>query len=280
MPAGRAPGPAGRVRGDHRSAAARASTRWRHAVAVAVARWAGDGEAVLRLVLGRGRGGDADRVRHGLGRARPGRAARRDGVAAVTLDRGGPCPAAPRTVVVGRREVAVLRAEHGGAAARRACSAPATWCSSSADGFVLEGPRSTVVIVDDDGALVTPPTSLPILPGTTAQALFGRPRRARRGVSGVDADRIADLLAAQGVWLLSSVTLAARVHTLDGTPLPDGTDGSPTLAHSSTPRSSGRLSRVAEIGCRPPVREYGRSYTGREVVRKLIDLWTCEVAAR
>jgi 4-amino-4-deoxychorismate lyase len=27
---------------------------------------------------------------------------------------------------------------------------------------------------------------------------------------------IADLKAAQGVWLLSSVTLAARVHTLDG----------------------------------------------------------------
>jgi 4-amino-4-deoxychorismate lyase len=26
----------------------------------------------------------------------------------------------------------------------------------------------------------------------------------------------ADLVAAQGVWLLSSVTLAARVHTLDG----------------------------------------------------------------
>jgi 4-amino-4-deoxychorismate lyase len=30
----------------------------------------------------------------------------------------------------------------------------------------------------------------------------------------------ADLLAAQGVWLVSSMTLAARVHTLDGRPLP------------------------------------------------------------
>jgi 4-amino-4-deoxychorismate lyase len=28
--------------------------------------------------------------------------------------------------------------------------------------------------------------------------------------------RKTDLLAAQGFWLLSSVTLAARVHTLDG----------------------------------------------------------------
>ncbi|HVQ49309.1 MAG TPA: aminodeoxychorismate lyase, partial [Mycobacterium sp.] len=28
--------------------------------------------------------------------------------------------------------------------------------------------------------------------------------------------RYADLVAAQGVWLVSSITLAARVHTLDG----------------------------------------------------------------
>ena len=38
--------------------------------------------------------------------------------------------------------------------------------------------------------------------------------------------RLADLFDAQGVWLVSSITLAARVHTLDGrllspTPLAD-----------------------------------------------------------
>ena len=32
--------------------------------------------------------------------------------------------------------------------------------------------------------------------------------------------RPADLLAAQGVWLVSSMTLAARVHTIDGRALP------------------------------------------------------------
>jgi 4-amino-4-deoxychorismate lyase len=32
--------------------------------------------------------------------------------------------------------------------------------------------------------------------------------------------RPADLFAAQGVWLVSSITLAARVHTLDGKALP------------------------------------------------------------
>jgi 4-amino-4-deoxychorismate lyase len=90
---------------------------------------------------------------------------------------------------------------------------------TSADGFVLEGPRSSVLIVDADGVLVTPPLTLPILPGTTVQAVFdaarahGRPCRTR--LIGLD-----ELLAAEGVWLLSSVTLAARVHTLDGVGLP------------------------------------------------------------
>ena len=51
--------------------------------------------------------------------------------------------------------------------------------------------------------------------------------QARRGVArakGYDCDyralRVADLFAAQGVWLVSSITLAARVHTLDGRLLP------------------------------------------------------------
>jgi 4-amino-4-deoxychorismate lyase len=38
-----------------------------------------------------------------------------------------------------------------------------------------------------------------------------------------------DLFAAKGVWLLSSITLAARVHTLDGSVLP-AADGSVDLA--------------------------------------------------
>ena len=93
----------------------------------------------------------------------------------------------------------------------------------SSDGYVLEGPRSTVVIATtgDDGSvcLLTPPPWYPILRGTTQQALFTVARTA-----GYDCDyralRVADLLAAQGIWLVSSMTLAARVHTLDGKPLP------------------------------------------------------------
>ena len=69
------------------------------------------------------------------------------------------------------------------------------------------------------GGLLTPPPWYPILRGTTQQALFEVARN-----KGYDCDyralRPADLLAAQGVWLVSSITLAARVHTLDGEPLP------------------------------------------------------------
>ena len=66
--------------------------------------------------------------------------------------------------------------------------------------------------------LLTPPPWYPILRGTTQQALFEMARS-----KGYDCDyrslSTADLVAAQGVWLVSSITLAARVHTLDGTPL-------------------------------------------------------------
>ena len=91
----------------------------------------------------------------------------------------------------------------------------------SSDGYILEGPRSTVVIATEsetgagNSGLFTPPPWYPILRGTTQQALFEVARN-----KGYDCDyhtlRPADLVAAQGVWLVSSITLAARVHTLDG----------------------------------------------------------------
>ncbi|ETZ97453.1 aminotransferase class IV family protein [Mycobacterium kansasii 732] len=82
-----------------------------------------------------------------------------------------------------------------------------------------------IIATDDDGmaggnpCLLTPPPWYPILRGTTQQALFHVAR-----ASGYDCDyralRVFDLVAAQGVWLVSSMTLAARVHTLNGRRLP------------------------------------------------------------
>jgi 4-amino-4-deoxychorismate lyase len=189
--------------------------RWRSAVAAALALWAGDEDAVLRLVLGRGRATPTAFVTVS---AVPHRAvaARRDGVAAVTLDRGG---ASGDVTPWSLARVKSMSYAVNAAALRHAERLDARdVVFVGSDGAVLEGPRSTVVIATDDSTLLTPSTSLPILPGTTARALFDEADE--RGLAcRQERIEVSDLVAAQGVWLLSSVTLAARVHTLDGVAL-------------------------------------------------------------
>ena len=200
---------------------------WRRAITAAAAQWtatptgtAKADEAALRLVYTRGREGGsaptayvtvqplADRVA----------VARRDGVAALALDRGLPATgtdampwllAGAKTLSYAVNMAALRHAARDGAD-------DVVFVSS--DGYILEGPRSTVVIATDN-CLLTPPPWYPILRGTTQQALFDVAR-----AKGYDCDyramRPADLFAAQGVWLISAITLGARVHTLDGRPLP------------------------------------------------------------
>lgn len=175
--------------------------RWRAAVHSAARQWDRSVDGVLRLVCGRG----ASFVTVSAVPARA-VAARRDGLAAVTLNPG------PRGALTGAKSlsyalnVAALRE-----AARRGAG-DAIFVDD--DGAVLEGPRSSVVIAQSE-ILLSPPPTLPILAGTTVAALFEIAQR-----SAYRALTVADLLAAQGVWLVSSVTLSARVHTLDGVALP------------------------------------------------------------
>jgi 4-amino-4-deoxychorismate lyase len=213
--------------------------RWRAAVAAGVERWIADGgdEGVLRLVYSRGREGGSPPA----GAAGPATSctayatiaqlparvadARRKGVAALTLARGLSAEGAldmpwllagAKTLSYGVNMAALRHAERHGAG---------DVIFVSSDGYILEGPRSTVVIATEsengagNSAFFTPPPWYPILRGTTQQALFEVARN-----KGYDCDyrslRPADLVAAQGVWLVSSITLAARVHTLDGKLLP------------------------------------------------------------
>lgn len=185
-----------------------------------VAQWrrVGSGEGMLRLVCTRGREGDPaaaptlfltvdpvpDRVA----------VARRDGVRAVTLPTAyepGSAQHAP-WLLAGVKSlsyavnVAALRHARGLGADDA--------IFVSAAGTVLEGPRGSVVAVID-GALVTPPRDDGILPGTTQDALFDL--AAAEGVPAAERSlTVEDLYAAQEVWLLSSVTLAARVRELNG----------------------------------------------------------------
>jgi 4-amino-4-deoxychorismate lyase len=144
-------------------------------------------------------------------------AVRQEGLAALTLAREMPTTAsAARWLLAGAKTLsyAVNMAALRYAAERGAGDV----IFVSTDGYVLEGPRSTVVIATGDG-LQTPPPTLPILHGTTQQALFTV--AAEKGYRCEYRPlRPADLLAAQGIWLVSSITLAARVRTLDGRELP------------------------------------------------------------
>jgi 4-amino-4-deoxychorismate lyase len=203
--------------------------RWQAAVATAASAWAEQGgqEGVLRLVCSRGRESGSPPTAFAMIGAVPGRVAgvRKDGVGALTLARGLPADGATdmpwllagaKTLSYAVNMAALRHAERQGAG---------DVIFVSSDGYILEGPRSTVVIAteSENGAgnsvLFTPPPWYPILRGTTQQALFEMARN-----KGYDCDyralRYADLVAAQGVWLVSSITLAARVHTLDGKPLP------------------------------------------------------------
>lgn len=196
---------------------------WRRAIDVATREWVAGtaAEGAMRLVYSRGRESGstptayitvnpvADRVA----------AARRDGLAAVTLPRELPASgvdampwllAGAKTLSYAINMAALRHAARQGAG---------DVIFVSSDGYILEGPRSTVVIASDNRCLLTPPPWYPILRGTTQQALFEVAR-----AKGYDCDyralRVADLHAAQGIWLVSAMTLAARVHTLDGKFLP------------------------------------------------------------
>lgn len=200
---------------------------WRHAIDVATRRWVDDtaDEAAMRLVYSRGRERGSSPTAYVSVNPVAARiaATRRDGIAAITLPRELPSAgvehmpwlvAGAKTLSYAINMAALRHADRHGAG---------DVIFVSSDGYILEGPRSTVVIATpgDDGnvCLLTPPPWYPILRGTTQQALFGVAR-----ANGYDCDyralRVADLHAAQGIWLVSSMTLAARVHTLDGQPLP------------------------------------------------------------
>ncbi len=112
-----------------------------------------------------------------------------------------------------RRQDAVVRDEHGGTASRRVGRADDV-IFVSAEGYVLEGPRSTVLVARGR-TLLTPPPEQGILPGTTQQALFDLAGE-RDFTVRYEPLRPADLVVADGVWLISSVALAVRVHTLNG----------------------------------------------------------------
>jgi 4-amino-4-deoxychorismate lyase len=193
---------------------------WERACQTVLDNWTGSAEHVLKLVMTRGvEGGDGTPTEFALGMeiAPTVLRQRAEGIAAVTLNRGFSPDVAEQApwLLLGAKSLsyAVNMAAVREAARRGADDV----VFLAADGSVLEGPTSTVVAVRE-GVLRTPPSTLGILPGTTQYALFRAAERAGRVVK-VEPLTVADLYAADGVFLCSSVRTVTRLHTLDGTPL-------------------------------------------------------------
>lgn len=93
---------------------------------------------------------------------------------------------------------------------------------TSSDGKVLEGPTSTVLLGRSRNGvktLLTPQLESGILPGTSQSALFATAAEAGWEL-GYGPLEPADLFAADGVWLISSVRLLASVTSIDGKAIP------------------------------------------------------------
>ena len=153
-------------------------------------------ERAVELVIGNWTGGARDRAEARLHPRRRGRrrhrrpvsrsawrsarrcsSSAREGLSAVTLDRGIEPDLADRApwLLLGAKSLsyainmaALREAERRGAA---------EVIFTTSDGSVLEGPTSTVILVRGR-TLVTPPSKLGILPGTTQYALFRAAERA------------------------------------------------------------------------------------------------------
>lgn len=196
---------------------------WERAAAQVIGNWGGGDEIALKLVYTRGVEGDPEAGPTGfaLGLEIDPKVikARAEGVAAITLDRGidpGLAKRAPwlllgaKSLSYGINMAAIREASRRGAS---------DVVFTASDGSVLEGPTSTVVVAKDR-TLYTPPANIGILPGTTQAGLFRGAEKAGWAVK-VESMRVPDLVAADGVFLASSVRKVTRVHTLDGTALPD-----------------------------------------------------------
>ena len=121
---------------------------------------------------------------------------------------------------------------------------------TSADGRVLEGPTSTVLLAhletSDDGAggvrtvrrLITPQLDSGILPGTSQGALFTAAKAAGWEL-GYGPLVPADLYDADAVWLISSIRLLAPVNHIDGKEI-----GTPELRRQLTAELNGLFATI------------------------------------
>jgi 4-amino-4-deoxychorismate lyase len=189
---------------------------WRTLVDAVLQGWPAEVEGVCRLFLTRGLGEGMPATALALLAPVPAETVRQraEGISVVSLGLG--VPAAFRAQAPWLLGGAKTLSYAVNMAAQRHAHAVGAddVVFTSVEGQLLEGPTSTVVWASG-GALHTPPLDTGILAGTTVVRLF-----ARAGDDGwptsVIVGTVADLHAADAVWLVSGVRGAVTVHTLDG----------------------------------------------------------------
>jgi 4-amino-4-deoxychorismate lyase len=188
---------------------------WRAAVLAVAAELGPADEGFVKIVLSRGvEGGDVP-TGWAFGAVSPDHTpARTEGLRVVLLDRGYRHDVAQTSpwLLQGAKTLsyAVNRAAFREAARRGADDA----LFVSSDGYLLEGPVSTLVL-RRGRELITPRTDLGILAGTTQQDLF-RFAEARGMTTSYELMTPDELAAADGAWLVSSVRHAAPIRAVDG----------------------------------------------------------------
>ncbi|CRK60417.1 Aminodeoxychorismate lyase [Alloactinosynnema sp. L-07] len=195
---------------------------WERVTRVVIDAWNSPGEMALKLVHTRGpEFGDGTPTAYALGLPIGAKTLvnRVEGVTALSLDRGFDPAIVERApwLLLGAKTLsyAVNMAAMRYVEAHGADEA----IFVAADGSVLEGPTSTVVLVEGTTMRTTPPTS-GVLPGTTQGALFRAAEQAgwTTKVEPIGRD---DLDGAEGLFLASSVRKITRVRVLDGVTMPD-----------------------------------------------------------
>lgn len=198
---------------------------WRRAVVAGIAAHPRVAEMTARLVMTRGVGGRPS-AWVWVQQSDDYRAARTRGVSVVTLDRGVRHDAAATApwLLLGAKSLSYAVNQSAMREAARRGADDVIFLSS--DGYVLEGPTSSVVLRHGD-VVTTPGTDAGVLPGTTQARAFAF--FAERGIR-TRSEQIPQsaLLTADAAWLLSSLRQAAPVRELDGQSL--AVDDALTLA--------------------------------------------------
>ncbi|MER5863468.1 aminodeoxychorismate lyase [Kitasatospora sp. NPDC002040] len=191
---------------------------WSRCLQLALARHGPVDECYARLVLTRGPESGDHCSGYVLVDDLPAstRQARAEGVRVVTLPRGtvAPPPEPAPWLLTGAKTLSYAVNMAAQRWARSQAAEDAVFLAE--DGTVLEAPTAAVLLATPDGRLLSPAPELGILPSIALATLFATATRSGWHCSFARLS-LADLRAADGVWLVSSVRLAARVRSIDGT---------------------------------------------------------------